>query len=150
MTETMTETMPEAIPEATTPPGNRNPFSHVDQRVGDLEAGVAFYGVLLPAVGFSKYLGGNAFRCWTTPEGSGPAQPWLGITEDRAHRAGASRIAFWVVSRESVDRVAGIVLEAGARDISGPKVMPEYSETYYAVFFEDPWGNLLEVVHWLG
>lgn len=127
----------------------RNPFSHVDQRVPDLEAGVAFYQALLPAVGFPRYVGGQAFRCWTTAEGQGPSQPWFGITEDRAHRPGGSRVAFWVEDREAVHRAAAAAREAGALNVSGPKDMKEYSETYYAVFFDDPWGNPLEVVHHL-
>ena len=31
--------------------------------------------------------------------------------------------------------------------IEGPLFNPEYNETYYAVFFDDPSGNRLEVVH---
>ena len=57
-------------------------------------------------------------------------------------------MAFWVESREEVDRIAQLLREAGANDLSGPKLMPEYLPTYYAVFFADPWGNPLEVVHW--
>ena len=126
----------------------RNPFSHIDQRVPDLEAGVAFYGAWLPEVGFSKYLGGQAFRCWATPEGEGPRQPWFGITLGEGEPPNANRVAFWVESREEVDRIAELLREAGARDISGPKLMPEYLKSYYAVFFSDPWGNPLEVLHW--
>lgn len=126
-----------------------NPFSHVDQRVGDLERGVAFYGAVLPAVGFAKYVGGKTFRCWTTESGEGPAQPWFGITEEKGHRGSASRVSFWAPSREAVDRAADVAKQAGALDVSGPRECPEYTDTYYAVFFSDPWGNLLEVVHWL-
>ena len=126
----------------------QNPFSHVDLRVPDLEAGVAFYARLMPEVGFSKYEGGQAFRCWTTPEGSGPERPWFGITEDREHRPNANRVAFGVASRAEVDRIGGLLAELGAGAISGPKPMPEYTATYYAVFFDDPWGNPLEVLHW--
>ena len=34
--------------------------------------------------------------------------------------------------------------EAGAMNVSGPKSMP-YSPGYYASFFADPSGNLLEI-----
>ena len=127
----------------------QNPFSHVDLRVPDLEAGVAFYQTLLPEMGFSKYEGGQVFRSWTLPEGAGPRRPWFGITEDRAHQPNGNRIAFQVESRAEVDRIAALLEPANARAISGPKSMPDYSPTYYAVFFEDPWGNPLEVLHWL-
>ena len=135
--------------QAARPPASRNPFSHVDQRVGDLDAGVAFYGAVLPHVGFPRYVGGKAFRCWTTAEGGGPSQPWFGITEDENHRAGTGRVAFWAASREGVDEAAAAVKAAGALNISGPRDCPEYTESYYAVFFEDPWGNPLEVLHYL-
>ena len=69
------------------------------------------------------------------------------IIHDPDHLPNANRVAFWVESRDEVDRLARVVRSAGARNVSGPKDMPEYTPTYYAVFFEDPWGNPLEVVH---
>ena len=33
----------------------------------------------------------------------------------------------------------------GAKNIEGPEFCPEYSPTYYTVYFEDPCGNRLEV-----
>ncbi|HKV66751.1 MAG TPA: VOC family protein [Gaiellales bacterium] len=45
-----------------------------------------------------------------------------------------------------IDRLAAVADHAGAVDISGPKPMP-YSPGYYAVFFADPSGNLLEIYH---
>ena len=126
----------------------KNPFSHVDLRVPDLEAGVEFYTILMPEVGFSKYEGGQVFRSWTTPEGRGPSRAWFGITDDPEHRPNANRIAFAVESRAEVDRITPILERAGARAISGPKLMPDYTDTYYAVFFDDPWGNPLEILHW--
>jgi len=126
----------------------QNPFSHIDQRVHDLEAGIEFYGAFLPELGFSRFVGGKLFRAWTTQKGEGPSQPWFGITEDASHRPGLSRIAFWVDSQSEVDRIAKILKASGARELSGPKLMPEYLDTYYAVFFEDPFGNRLEVVYW--
>ena len=52
-----------------------------------------------------------------------------------------------VTSREEVERMAAVVRSAGGRITSGPKVYPEYRGTYFAVFFEDPSGNRLEVVY---
>ena len=130
--------------------GAQNPFGHVDLRVPDLEAGVAFYGALLPEIGFPQYLGGKLFRCWAPEGAEGPAGPWFGITEDKQHRPNGNRIAFWAESREAVDRAATAAMAAGSREVSGPKEMLEYSNNYYAVFFEDPWGNALEVLHYIG
>ena len=49
-------------------------------------------------------------------------------------------------SAAEVDRLAAVADNAGAVDISGPKPMP-YSPGYYAVFFADPSGNLVEIYH---
>ena len=46
-----------------------------------------------------------------------------------------------------VDRLADVAAAAGAQAVSGPKPMPEYDAGYYAVFFDDPFGNSLEIVH---
>ena len=54
------------------------------------------------------------------------------------------RIAFRVDSPEEVDRLAEVARAAGARNVSGPKAMP-YGPGYYAVYFDDPSGNRLEV-----
>ena len=122
---------------------SRNPFQHVDLRVSDMEATFPFYAMLLPALGFTR-AGGNTFRVFSA-EGDPPSQPWFGFIEDRNHRPNLNRIAFWAASREEVDRLGAIAVEAGAQNVSGPRDCPEYSETYYAVFFDDPSGNPLEI-----
>ena len=73
--------------------------------------------------------------------GEPPEQPWFGFTEDENHRANANRIAFWAESRAKVDAIGEVIRSAGAKNISGPRACPEYTSTYYAVFFEDPFGN---------
>ena len=44
-----------------------------------------------------------------------------------------------------VDRLAEIVVRAGARNVEGPGY--DEGPGYYAVFFEDPSGNRLEICH---
>ena len=46
-----------------------------------------------------------------------------------------------------MNRVGAVLDEIGAKIESGPGRVPEYPGEYYAVFFEDPSGNLLEVVY---
>ncbi len=103
-----------------------NPFSHIDLRVRELGDATEFYRAFLPAIG---------------------SKPFFGFTEDPNHQPNGTRIAFWVNSSAEVDRVAEIIQRAGAKNIEGPLSNPEYNETYYAVFFDDPSGNRLEVVH---
>jgi catechol 2,3-dioxygenase-like lactoylglutathione lyase family enzyme len=125
---------------------SQNPFSHIDLRVRNLAEATEFYRALLPLVGFTQWWGKEEWR-GSSALGAFPSKPFFGFTEDPNHHPNATRIAFWVNSPSEVDRVAGIIRRAGARNVEGPLFNPEYHETYYAVFFEDPSGNRLEVVH---
>jgi catechol 2,3-dioxygenase-like lactoylglutathione lyase family enzyme len=119
-----------------------NPFGHIDLRVRDLDEAVAFYDRLLPELGFTRRFHGELWKTWATADPL-PATAAFALTHDADHRPNANRIAFWVGSREEVDRLARVAGEAGAT-LSGPKPM-RYSPGYYAVFFADPSGNELEV-----
>jgi len=131
--------------------GVSNPFNHIDLRVADMEAALPFYRKLLPFLGFAAYgrhrePGG---KCWEVfaVQDSCPTT-FFSITEEKDHQANRNCIAFYVGDRETVDQAAALVREAGGRNIEGPCWCPEYSSDYYAVFFEDPSGNRLEVVNW--
>jgi catechol 2,3-dioxygenase-like lactoylglutathione lyase family enzyme len=123
-----------------------DPFGHVDIRVRDMEAALAFYGALLPALGFTRTFHGPLWKVFAA-EGDLPSVAYFALIEDLEHLANKNRIAFWAETPADVDRLAGVALDAGARVTSGPQHYPEYGPGYYAVYFEDPSGNRLEVVH---
>lgn len=119
-------------------------FDHIDLRVHNLEKAEPFYRILMPALGFpvrgvtSTCVYYEAQRDHTKPE-------FVALIEDPSHLPNQTRLAFWCDTREEVDRFAESLPRAGALVIEGPEFCPEYSPTYYAVFFEDPSGNRLEV-----
>jgi catechol 2,3-dioxygenase-like lactoylglutathione lyase family enzyme len=124
----------------------KNPFQHIDLRVNDHDRAWEFYSQILPAIGFTKGNKGKIFSGYDA-DGDPPQQAWFGFTEDPNHRPNLTRIAFWAESRARVDEIAELLGPAGAKNISGPKACPDYTPTYYAVFFEDPFGNRLEICH---
>ena len=73
---------------------------------------------------------------------------FFAITEDKNHQPNMNCIAFFVESRQDVDRIAAIAKEAGGQNVEEPSECTEYGKGYYAVFFRDPSGNRLEVVNW--
>jgi predicted enzyme related to lactoylglutathione lyase len=99
---------------------------------------------LLPVIGFADFCDtplGIAYKAaWDHPK-----PEFIGLIEEPAHVANATRIAFWLETKEEVDRVAKVIVAAGARYVEGPTFCPEYSATYHGIFFEDPSGNRLEV-----
>lgn len=118
-------------------------FDHIDLRVPDLAAAEPFYRALLPALGFTRegHIGG-----WIQyiAEESGTITEFFGVTEDPNHQPNRNRIAFWVETHAAVDRLALFLEKIHARRIEGPL----YEDPgYYAVFFEDPFGNRLEICH---
>jgi catechol 2,3-dioxygenase-like lactoylglutathione lyase family enzyme len=120
-------------------------FDHIDLRVKNRAAAQRFYSQVLPAIGFRVDKSGKRWGLFEA-EGS-VAVDFFGFEEEADHQPNGNRIAFWASSREAVDKVAEVVRKAGGRNIEGPELCVEYSPGYYAVFFEDPDGNKLEVCH---
>lgn len=117
-------------------------YDHIDLRVPDLKKATPFYELLLPALGFAREV---SIEGWLTFQAAdGDITEFFGVTESAHHVPNENRIAFWAESNERVDQIAEVTRQAGAQNIEGP--MP-YEPGYYAVFFEDPCGNRLEVCH---
>jgi predicted enzyme related to lactoylglutathione lyase len=117
-------------------------FDHIDLRVPVLEQAEPFYGLLLPALGFTRKV---EVEGWLQFEANdGEIAEFFGVTESDAHAPNENRIAFWAESNDLVDHLADVARKAGARKMEGPM---RYEAGYYAVFFEDPWGNRLEVCY---
>ena len=119
-------------------------FDHIDLRVTNLEAADALYSVLLPAIGFPTRKVGADFIAYDSSRGQSTPE-FVSLIEDPDHVPNKTRIAFWCDTREEVDQVAAVLPRAEALNVEGPMFNPEYCPGYYAVFFEDPCGNRLEV-----
>jgi catechol 2,3-dioxygenase-like lactoylglutathione lyase family enzyme len=126
---------------------------HVDLVVGDLERSLAFYGGLLEPLGYTRrseiegergervvYLGRVGAR-----ESIGLRAARSDVPYDR-YGIGIHHLAFTAPSRAAVDERAGWLRAQGATIESGPEEYP-YTPGYYAVFFYDPDGIKLELVH---
>jgi len=120
-------------------------YDHIDLRVRDVERARKFYVSLLNALGFTVDQKIKDWVSYEAPRNEGRPTEFFGFTHDPDHKPNGTRIAFWAESREEVDRVAKVAREAGAKTIEGPELYEEPG--YYAVFFEDPEGNKLEVCH---
>jgi catechol 2,3-dioxygenase-like lactoylglutathione lyase family enzyme len=119
-------------------------FDHLDMRVRDMREAEGFYDLVLPALGFPTK--GRTPHCvYYEALTAHPKPEFVALIEEPAYIASSTRIAFWCDTREALDSVSAILVTARARNLEGPMFCPEYSPTYYAVFFEDPSGNRLEV-----
>lgn len=123
-------------------------LSHIDLRVRNRAKAVEFYDALLNVLGAVKEEGPN-FSTWSIPppeaDASWEPDEWFGLTEDPAMTPGSARVAFAAPSRGTVDAIRIYLPAIGAQNIEMTE--GEYGPNYYAVFFDDPDGNKLEVCH---
>ena len=119
-------------------------LNHIDLRVSDAAAAKPFYDAFLPALGFTEVGTCNGVPCYGFP-GDRKNAPFIELNEEPGHRGNANRVAFRADTEEEVNRLAGIVRDAGARVVEGPEYCPDYTPGYYAVFFEDADGNRWEI-----
>ena len=119
-------------------------FDHIDLRVPNLAQAEPFYNKLLPALGFTRAADMGGWIQFNAESGDQVCE-FFGVTESKTHQPNENRIAFWATSNEEVDRLAQLLHQIGALNIEGPGY--DEGPTYYAVFFEDPFGNRLEICY---
>jgi glyoxylase I family protein len=123
---------------------------HVFLSVKDLERSRAFYAQLMPTLGYGGRWDWDTSSGWLSAGGSfwikqADAQ-YAGDTFSK-DRVGLCELAFRADSREHVDALARDVVTFGGKILDAPREYPEYVPGYYAVFFADPDGIKLELVH---
>lgn len=125
-------------------------LGHLGLQVPDLAAAKAYYDQLVELLGFEEYLDHLdefAYR----PAGGRPGtylffyQAASSAAFD-ASRPGLQHLAFMVRTRHAVDAVYARVIELGGEVVHEPRVFAEYPPPYYATFWRDPFGFLLEAV----
>lgn len=132
------------------------PIDHLDLVVSSLERSLAFYRGLLGPLGWvrtSEIEGERGERVVYLGRVGGRGSVSLREIQSDAHEVpydrygiGLHHLAFAASSREIVDERAEWLRAEGAEIESGPE---EYGYTpgYYALFFHDPDGIKLELVH---
>ncbi len=124
-------------------------FDHLGVSVEDLARGIAQFDPVMTALGFERSDTEGSSAWWKEGEtefivfaarepGSGP---------HRHGRVGWQHLAFAVDSREEVDRLHAIAVEAGWKVVREPKLYPRFSDRYYASFLEDDNGIRTEFMH---
>lgn len=126
------------------------PIGHLGLNVPDLEIARVYYERLMPALDFEPFLS-DADQVAYRPVGGKPGT-YLFIYravdagEYSRDRAGLQHVAFMVRTRSAVDRVHELARELGSEVLHAPRVFPEYPQPYYATFWLDPHGFMLEAV----
>jgi catechol 2,3-dioxygenase-like lactoylglutathione lyase family enzyme len=126
------------------------PIGHLGLNVADLAVARAYYDRLMPAVEYEPFLA-EADQIAYRPAG-GKAGTYLFVYPALAggdysrDRAGLQHLAFIVRTRLAVDHVHDLVRALGSTVLHEPRRFPEYPAPYYATFWLDPDGLMLEAV----
>ncbi|HWU72792.1 MAG TPA: VOC family protein [Sphingomonas sp.] len=136
----------------TEPRSNRGALHHIDLSVSDVAAAKRVYGPVLEFMGYTQ-VKDRVDGCEWDLKGREPFGASIGIrvaTSGGGHdryTPGLHHLAWRVESREAVDAAHALLIEHSIPVLDPPAHYPEYSGDYYAVFFADPDGLKLEIVH---
>jgi catechol 2,3-dioxygenase-like lactoylglutathione lyase family enzyme len=129
-------------------------LGHLGINVSDLQAAKSYYSAIMPILGFERHLNADdefAYR----PAGGKPGTylffyPASEPARYSRHQPGLQHLAFMVRSRSAVNGVHQVIAELapqfGGRVLHQPREFAEYPQPYFATFWLDPWGVLLEAV----
>ena len=129
-------------------------LGHIGVNVPDLDAARRYYGAVMPLVGFESFLDADdefAYR----PAAGKPGTylffyPSAQESRYSRHHTGLQHLAFMVRTRSAVSAVHSAVADLSARFggsvVHEPRVFPQYPQPYFATFWLDPWGLMLEAV----
>ena len=125
--------------------------NHLRLTVRDVEASRRFYDPWLRVLAFEPVERDDGGAAWGKPGPAGRMQ-WLILTpatreaEHDLLAPGLHHVAFAAESRAVVDAVGGVLTRLGAEILQGPREY-DHEPHRYAVFFLDPDGIKLEVIH---
>lgn len=129
-------------------------MNHLRLTVRDVREAERFYDPLLRLLGYELVQRSSERLAWAMP-GPGGFLQWFILSaapdelRDRVHELGVPGLhhfAFNADSREEVDRFHELLVARGVEILDAPDEY-DYEPGYYAVFFLDPNGFKLELVH---
>ena len=118
---------------------------HIDLTVNDVARSRAFYDKLLGELGFRKYEGD--YIAWGNAQMTIAIRPARREADFDRYQVGLHHLAFKAARRADVDAFHDFLLREKVTVLDAPAEYPQYGENYYAVFFADPDGMKLELVH---
>jgi catechol 2,3-dioxygenase-like lactoylglutathione lyase family enzyme len=126
------------------------PLGHVGVNVPDLIQAKEYYDQVMPLLGYEPFLSAPDEFAYKPTDGKFGTYiffyPSLDEGSYSRYRTGLQHLAFMVKSRDLVQELHRVVVALGSEVVHGPREFPEYHRGYYAAFWLDPYGQMLEVV----
>jgi catechol 2,3-dioxygenase-like lactoylglutathione lyase family enzyme len=125
-------------------------LDHLGLNVPDLAAAKAYYDAVMPFLGFETFFVTDAEFSYG-PAGGKPGTHifFYSAPEKNEYvrkQVGLQHLAFRARTRPQVDQAHAQAITLGSEVLYAPRLFPQYHENYYASFWFDPHGFLLEIV----
>jgi catechol 2,3-dioxygenase-like lactoylglutathione lyase family enzyme len=125
-------------------------LGHLGVNVPDLAGAKRYYDELMPLLGYESLAVGEDQFAFMPADGKRGTYlffyPALEEGSYSRHRTGLQHLAFMVPTRSAVIEVHRHVVASGDEVLHEPQVFPQYPQPYYATFWLDPFGLMLEAV----
>lgn len=125
-------------------------LGHIGVNVHELARAKTYYDSIMPLLGFEPHLVAVDQFAYRRMGGKPGTYiffyPALAAAPYSRHRPGLQHLAFTVESRAAVHAVYIKVQALGSEVIHAPRLFPQYRPSYYATFWLDPEGFMLEAV----
>jgi catechol 2,3-dioxygenase-like lactoylglutathione lyase family enzyme len=125
-------------------------LGHLGVNVEDLGIAKTYYGALLPLVGYEPFIEAADQFAYRPAEGKPGTYlffyPASEVGPYSRNHVGLQHLAFMVKSRSAVQEVHRLVVKLQGEVIHEPQFFAEYPPPYFATFWLDPFGMMLEAV----
>lgn len=125
-------------------------IGHLGINVDDLAEARTYYRELMPLVGFEPFIDdADQFAYRPADNKPGTFLFFYPAADDGSYSSAATglqHLAFMVPTRSRVNEVRHAVVDLGSEIVHEPQEWPQYPPPYFAVFWHDPSGFLLEAV----
>jgi catechol 2,3-dioxygenase-like lactoylglutathione lyase family enzyme len=125
-------------------------LGHLGINVPNLASAKEYYDGLMPLLGFELFVDADDQFAYMPAGGKRGTYLFIYPSADESEysrrRTGLQHLAFMLPTRSSVERVHDHVVSVGGEVIYPPQEFPQYPPPYFATFWLDPFGIMLEAV----
>jgi catechol 2,3-dioxygenase-like lactoylglutathione lyase family enzyme len=125
-------------------------LGHLGINVPNLDVARSYYGAVMPLLDFELFFDAADEFAYMPAGGKRGTflffYPASGSAAYSRNDVGLQHLAFVLPTRQRVRDVHGTALSLGSQEIHAPQDWPQYPPPYFAAFWMDPFGFMLEAV----
>jgi catechol 2,3-dioxygenase-like lactoylglutathione lyase family enzyme len=126
------------------------PLGHLGINLPDLEAAKAYYDVVMPLLDYEEFFSAADEFSYRAVDGKPGTYLFFYRSQQPSEytreQTGLQHVAFILRTRAAVHAVHDRAVLLGSPVVEAPQEFPQYHPGYYAAFWRDPFGIVIEAV----